>query len=75
MKREQLIVKKKKLLERLAEAERLETERFARIPWGAGMRWSRINFSTRRSDELRSRIKALDELIEAQKEETQDAHV
>lgn len=63
MKLEQMIQKRAKLKERLYEAERKETERVARIPWGAGMRWGKFNVSTRRSDELRCRIRALDEMI------------
>ncbi len=45
------------------EAERQETGRFSRIPWGAGMRWSKISVSTRRSDSLRERIAKVDKQI------------
>ena len=45
------------------EAERQEAGRFSRIPWGAGMRWSKISVSTRRSDSLRERIAKVDKQI------------
>ena len=63
---EKEIVKLKKRLTRLEvrlmEAEKKETQRCNRIPWGAGMRWSKISVSTRKSDEIKQKI----ELVKTQ---------
>lgn len=45
--------------DRLIDANRAETERFARIGWGSGMRHSKINFSTSKSDRIKERINGL----------------
>ena len=45
--------------DRLIDANRAETERFARIGWGNGMRHSKINFSTSKSDRIKERINGL----------------
>lgn len=60
---DRLKTKRQTLEDRLYEAARKETERFSRIGWGTGMRCSKINFSTRRSDSLRERIKEVDRQI------------
>lgn len=60
---DRLKAKRQELEDKLWEAEKKETERFSRIGWGTGMRCSKINFSTRRSDSLRERIKEVDRQI------------
>ncbi|MGL4805096.1 MAG: hypothetical protein ACRC26_01980 [Bacteroidales bacterium] len=66
MEKEKVRLQKKltRLEVRLFEAERKETERVNLIPWGAGMRWSKISISTRKSDEIKQKI----ELVKAQLE-------
>ena len=53
-----------KLKEKLYEAERRETELIARRGWGYGMRYSKIGFSTRVSDNLKARIERCSSEIE-----------
>lgn len=45
--------------ERLIEAGRAETERVRRMGWGYGMRHSKLNFSTSKSDRIKERINSL----------------
>ncbi len=47
----------------LKKANDKETQRFSRIPWGAGIRWSKISVSYSKSDELRNRIEELEKLL------------
>lgn len=63
LKLDRLRTKRRELEDKLMEAERQEAGRFSRIPWGAGMRWSKISVSTRRSDSLRERIAKVDKQI------------
>lgn len=62
--KEKLQKKLTRLEVRLFDAEKKETERVNRIPWGAGMRWSKISVSTRKSDEIKQKI----ELVKTQLE-------
>lgn len=45
--------------ERLIDANRAETERVGRMGWGYGMRHSKLNFSTSKSDRIKERINNL----------------
>ena len=45
--------------DRLIDANRAETERYARMGWGYGMRHSKLNFSTSKSDRIKERINNL----------------
>ncbi len=45
--------------DRLFDANRAETERVARMGWGYGMRHSKLNFSTSKSDRIKERINSL----------------
>lgn len=45
--------------DRLFDANRVETERVARMGWGYGMRHSKLNFSTSKSDRIKERINSL----------------
>lgn len=45
--------------DRLFDANRAETERVARMGWGYGMRHSKLNFSTSKSDRIKERINGL----------------
>ena len=45
--------------DRLIDANRAETERYARMGWGYGMRHSELNFSTSKSDRIKERINSL----------------
>lgn len=45
--------------DRLIDANRAETERIARMGWGYGMRHSKLNFSTSKSDRITERINVL----------------
>lgn len=45
--------------DRLIDANRAETERYARMGWGYGMRHSKLNFSTSKSDRIKERINSL----------------
>lgn len=45
--------------DRLHDANRAETERVSRMGWGYGMRHSKLNFSTSKSDRISERIKDL----------------
>lgn len=45
--------------DRLIDANRAETERHARMGWGYGMRHSKLNFSTSKSDRIKERINGL----------------
>ena len=45
--------------DRLFDANRAETERIARMGWGHGMRHSKLNFSTSKSDRIKERINSL----------------
>ena len=42
--------------DRLIDANRAETERVGRMGWGYGMRHSKLNFSTSKSDRIKERI-------------------
>lgn len=43
----------------LFDANRAETERISRMGWGYGMRHSKLNFSTSKSDRIKERINSL----------------
>ena len=45
--------------DRLIDANRAEVERVARMGWGYGMRHSKLNFSTSKSDRIKERINSL----------------
>lgn len=45
--------------DRLVDANRAETERIGRMGWGYGMRYSKLNFSTSKSDRIKERISSL----------------
>ena len=45
--------------DRLFDANRAETERISRMGWGYGMRHSKLNFSTSKSDRIKERINSL----------------
>lgn len=45
--------------DRLIDANRAETERVGRMGWGYGMRHSKLNFSTSKSDRIKERINNL----------------
>lgn len=45
--------------DRLVDANRAETERIGRMGWGYGMRHSKLNFSTSKSDRIKERISNL----------------
>lgn len=45
--------------ERLYEARKAENDRISRMGWGYGMRHSKINFSTSKSDRIAKRIASL----------------
>jgi hypothetical protein len=45
--------------DRLIDANRSETERVARMGWGYGMRHSKLNFSSSKSDRIKERIRNL----------------
>ena len=45
--------------DRLTDTNRAETERIARMGWGYGMRHSKLNFSTSKSDRITERINVL----------------
>lgn len=47
--------------DRLIDANRAETERIGRMGWGYGMRHSKLNFSTSKSDRIKERINVLKE--------------
>ena len=45
--------------DRLIDANRAEVERVARMGWGYGMRHSKLNCSTSKSDRIKERINSL----------------
>lgn len=45
--------------DRLFDSNRAETERISRMGWGYGMRHSKLNFSTSKSDRIKERINSL----------------
>jgi hypothetical protein len=57
---EKLLKKRYDLDSKLLDARVKENERFNTLGWGSGMRLSKINISTRRSDGLKERIKEVE---------------
>ena len=60
---EKLLQKKRVLQERLYKEKLKENEMLSRRGWEHGMRYAKIGFSTRKSDSLTERIRALEAQI------------